>query len=272
MNKSVIAAIAIMIALPATLSARSFTRSLTVNGSFSSLKTDGNIEVEYTAAPQFSAVIKAEHKTDLDKVKATLSGGRLTITTTGKTEGDIKVELSSLGVDTFEATGNSGLELEGNVSGKIITLNTGGNASIEAENGLNAATINLTSTGNSHIKVDGSALATQIKANTKLNSHVRISSLEADGVQINTDGNSHFSCQNVNATNLGVETGDNSIVSLRGKAALVDYSSNGNSSIKAGMLKAKGGKASSGGNSHITAAVRGLQQSSTGNSSVSNNY
>ena len=270
MNKSIIAVLAIMLAVPASLSAKPFSRSLTVKGSFNSLRSAGNIEVEYTPSNTFAAVIEAEYKEDLDKVKATLSGGTLTITTVGEHHEDIKVKLSAPGISSFEASGNSEIEVEGNISGINVTLKTEGNASIDIDRNVNASKLTLDTSGNSHIDIDGSAASTEIHATTIGNSNIKISDLDANAVIVDSNENSQFSCKAITTRKLSAVGKSNAIRKLGGKASWVEYDASGNSQIKAGTLVADGGKATSAGNSHIRAAVRGLQQSSQGNSSISN--
>jgi len=270
MNKLLCAALAIMIALPATLSAKSSTRVLTVKNSVTAVRTSGNVKVEYTTASKVNAVIKADYHEDLDKVKATVSGGVLILTTEGRLRGSVKVKLAAPGVNSFEASGNSEIEIEGNVSGKTVSLVTSGNASVEIDDNVNSTNLKINSSGNSSIEVDGMVVATGADVGTSGNSSAKISVLRADRLKVKTDGNSSFKGSEINVSSVNAESNGNSSLILAGKAATVAYASNGNSVLRAGMLKANGGTAVSNGNSHIYAGVNGLQQTSNGYSRIIN--
>lgn len=270
MNKLIIAVIAAALAIPATISAKAYTRVLTVKGNFTALQAQGNLEVEYTTSATTSATIKAEYSEDLDKVKASLRGGILTLTTIGNQRGDIKVKLSAPAINDFRASGNSEIEVESPVSGTSVTLKAEDNASIDIDRNINTSTLTINTSGNSHIKVDGNITSTQVKADTQLNSHIKLGSVNADALQLSTADNSNFRCSDITVSKIVAQSAGNSHMRLGGKAGNVEYNSTGNSHITAGMLKAKSGQARSSDNSHITAAVNNLSHTSTGNSYITN--
>lgn len=270
MNKLIIAVLAALLAAPATLSAKSYTRALTIKGDFTTLQSNGNLEVEYTSSANTSATIKAEYPEDLDKVKATLRRGTLTLTTTGTHRGDIKIKLSAPAINDFRAAGNSEIEVKNSISASTVSLKTEGNASIDIESNINTSKLTINTSGNSHIDIDGNATSTQIKADTYLNSHIKISSANTDALDITTAGNSNFKCSGITTRSITAQSSGNSHMRLGGKAGTVEYTTEGNSHITADLLQAKSGRASTSGNSHITAAVHSLSRTSTGNSYIKN--
>lgn len=270
MNKLLTAALAIMIALPASLSAKSFTRVLEVKGNISAINSSGNIEVEYTPAAKVSAVIKVEYKEDIANVTSSLKGGVLSLSTKGKTKGEITVKLSAPGINNLDASGNSTIEVEGSLSGRDVDLRSSGNAGIKIEQNINAPKVTINTGGNSSVKVSGTLLSPSVFVNTDQNSVAKIAVLDTDNLDVKTEGNSSFKSKQIKAGAVKATSTNNSVLTLAGRAGTVSYTSKDNSILKAGSLQANGGMAEADGNSQLYSNINGLQPTSRGNAVLRN--
>lgn len=253
MKKFITGICSLLVAVSCMASPKS-TKSVTVKGTFDAITTSGNVEVEYTGASKVSIVVKAA-KEDLDKANFTLKNGTLFISTENELKDEVKVYVKAPRVCKFNASGNSEIDVESNVSGSKLTVNGSGNAHIEFSAGVNIPAVDITASGNSIVKIDEGATCDAVTVTLSGNSCTKIPDLNANKIDINTHGNSIASFKRGAINTVTADAQGNSVVKLEGHAGTVSYSASGNSIIKAEDMRANGGSVSASANSIIRSSI-----------------
>ncbi len=233
------------------------TKNLTVKGSFNTIRSCSNIDIEYT--PSSSVSISATSTSyGLDALNVYVKNNTLYLetqndkSTWSKKGYVIKVKLSAPTVSTYNTSGNSQIKVKGYIAVQgDLTVTTSGNSEVEFKQKVDCETIRGTSTGNSSIEFDGNAVCSFFNTTSSGNSGISVEELLCDKVQIRTSGNSSMDME-LNATSLSAQSSGNSEIKVSGKVDSYSVASSGNSGINIKKLQARNTSVSSSGNSSIS--------------------
>lgn len=255
MKHLILSLLTVFLGLP--VSANTVSKAFTIKGNINTIAASGNVDVEYT--PSSTVSVKA-YVTEgyLDKVTVSLKGGTLNIGFNTGNNGSLikkpkaKVVVACPPVASYKATGNSDIEIIGNLSVSApLKADASGNSDIEFKRDVSGNVVKAATSGNSDISFKRRVSCKNLSAVTSGNSDIEFSDVVADAVSANASGNSDIEIK-------------------RGNAVSVSMKSSGNSSIECDHFVVERGQANAGGNSKIECNVRNLKSSKSGFGQIKN--